>query len=224
MEQKRLPVFAERFSELRGNKTQGEFAEFLGISRPTVGFYENGTRIPDALVLRQISEKCQVSTDWLLGISEYKRKSNEMIEASDLGLSEQAIEALKDLSVESDMSETILPVLNRLLCTEEFVQLLTGLYALKIATEHSLNNPEPAPMTPRWKQAIKDKDKADEILNRHERGMYQIVTQHSYLDMLHFHLEAALREVISEYVYDRKELSEHFLREAKEMHSGNEGK
>lgn len=69
MEQKRFPVFAERFAQLRGDMTQGEFAEFLGISRPTVGFYENGTRIPDALVLRQIAEKCHVSADWLIGLS-----------------------------------------------------------------------------------------------------------------------------------------------------------
>lgn len=45
MEQKRMPIFAERFAQLRGEMTQGEFAEFLGISRPTVGFYENGTRL-----------------------------------------------------------------------------------------------------------------------------------------------------------------------------------
>lgn len=83
MEQKRFPTFSKRFSELRKDMTQGEFAEFLGISRPTVGFYENGTRIPDALVLRQISEKCQVSTDWLLGLSNF-RTEVERSEANDL--------------------------------------------------------------------------------------------------------------------------------------------
>ena len=70
MEQKRLPIFAERFAKLRGDMTQGEFADTLGISRPTVGFYENGSRLPDALVLRQIAEKCKVSSDWLLGLSD----------------------------------------------------------------------------------------------------------------------------------------------------------
>lgn len=58
MEQKRMPIFAERFAQLRGEMTQAEFAEFLGISRPTVGFYENGVRLPDALLLCQIAEKC----------------------------------------------------------------------------------------------------------------------------------------------------------------------
>ena len=58
--QKKLPVFAERFRELRGDMTQDKFADFVGISRPTVGFYENGDRLPDALVLKKIAEKCHV--------------------------------------------------------------------------------------------------------------------------------------------------------------------
>ena len=70
--ERRMPVFADRFIELRGKRTQDEFAKFLGISRPTVGFYESGQRIPDAVVLRQIAEKCNVSTDYLLGLTDEK--------------------------------------------------------------------------------------------------------------------------------------------------------
>lgn len=76
MEKQRFPIFAKRFNELRGDMSQDEFSKYLGISRPTVGFYENGARIPDALVLRQIAEKCNVSVDWLLGLSD----SPQMIE------------------------------------------------------------------------------------------------------------------------------------------------
>lgn len=98
MEQKRLPVFAERFSKLRGEKTQGEFADFLGISRPTVGFYENGSRLPDALVLRQISEKCKVSADWLLGISDAKAQCGDLRQACAFtGLSEEALTSIEEL-------------------------------------------------------------------------------------------------------------------------------
>lgn len=63
----RLPDFSNRFRALRGNRSQEEFARFCGISRPTVSFYENGARIPDAMILRQIAEKCNVSIDWLIG-------------------------------------------------------------------------------------------------------------------------------------------------------------
>lgn len=47
-----------------------EFAELLGMSRQTVGFYLNGDRIPDALGILRIAEKCNVSADWLLGLSD----------------------------------------------------------------------------------------------------------------------------------------------------------
>ena len=66
---RRFPVFTDRFNELRGDKTQKDFAEFLGMSRATVAFYCSGERIPDALTLKGIAEKCNVSSDWLLGLS-----------------------------------------------------------------------------------------------------------------------------------------------------------
>lgn len=66
----RFPMFQERFNQLRGDMSITDFAALLSMSRQTVGFYLNGTRIPDVLGLRQISEKCKVSTDWLLGLSD----------------------------------------------------------------------------------------------------------------------------------------------------------
>ena len=65
----KFPEFQRRFSDLRGDKTQAEFADFLGLSRPTVGLYESGKRVPDALTLKRIAEKCEVSADYLLGLS-----------------------------------------------------------------------------------------------------------------------------------------------------------
>lgn len=91
---KKMPIFAARFSELRGDRTQAEFAEFLGISRPTVGFYENGERIPDALVLKQIAERCGVTTDYLVGLRDNKTKVNTDI-GVETGLSDNAIELLR---------------------------------------------------------------------------------------------------------------------------------
>lgn len=85
MEQKKLSVFSERFHCLRIRSlnhrgepmSQAEFAAYLGISRPTIGFYENGTRYPDAYVLNQIASKCHVSADWLLGLSDFMTHAQE---------------------------------------------------------------------------------------------------------------------------------------------------
>ena len=90
----RLPIFTERFRELQGEKTNTEFADFLGISRQTVGFYCNGDRVPDALTLIKISQKCGVSADWLLGLSDYKNKETESTSAKELGLSEKSVNFL----------------------------------------------------------------------------------------------------------------------------------
>ena len=70
----RIPEFRERFAKLRGKRTQKEFADYLGIARPTVGFYENGDRIPDAAALKKICSVCGVTSDYLLGLSDYENQ------------------------------------------------------------------------------------------------------------------------------------------------------
>ena len=76
----RLKVFQERFDLLRkehgSNNT--DFAKFLDMSRQTVGFYLNGDRVPDALNLIRIAEKCSVSADWLLGLTDEKTPNTEI--------------------------------------------------------------------------------------------------------------------------------------------------
>ena len=76
----RLKVFQERFDLLRkehgSNNT--DFAKFLDMSRQTVGFYLNGDRVPDALNLVKIAEKCNVSVDWLLGLTDEKTPNAEI--------------------------------------------------------------------------------------------------------------------------------------------------
>lgn len=81
----RLPIFTERFRQLQGEMSNTEFADSLGISRQTVGFYCNGDRVPDAVTLVKIAEKCKVSADWLLGVSNFptivqKRDANDLFD------------------------------------------------------------------------------------------------------------------------------------------------
>ena len=69
----RLPIFTERFRELQGERSNTEFAEFLGISRQTVGFYWNGDRVPDAITLIKIAKKCEVSAIGCWGFQTRRR-------------------------------------------------------------------------------------------------------------------------------------------------------
>lgn len=117
METSRLPKFQERFKELRGDMPQGEFCKKIRISRPTVSLYENGERIPDAEVLRNIAEYCNVSADWLLGLSDIQTANEDMKTAQRVtGLSEKAIENAKSLD---DIT-----LLTRLLEDDAFIKLL----------------------------------------------------------------------------------------------------
>jgi transcriptional regulator with XRE-family HTH domain len=92
-----IPIFCSRFKKLRLDRklNQAEFAEYLGISRPTVGFYENGDRIPDAHMLLEIANKCEVSADYLLGLTENITVDTARIDIL-FGLSTKLIEYLQD--------------------------------------------------------------------------------------------------------------------------------
>lgn len=94
----RFPEFQTAFNELMGDMTIKEFAEKLNMSRATVGFYSAGQRIPDALGIKAISEKCGVSADWLLGISGGVKTSNTDVKTvvKYTGLSEKSVNILHE--------------------------------------------------------------------------------------------------------------------------------
>jgi transcriptional regulator with XRE-family HTH domain len=71
--------FPTRLKMLRGDRSQGEFATFLGInSQQTYANYENG-RVPKMPILQQISQRCGVSLEWLLGTPESKNNISESV-------------------------------------------------------------------------------------------------------------------------------------------------
>lgn len=63
-------TFSERIRKLRAERgmNQGQFADFVGISRGAMSYYEQEARVPDISVLKSICEKCGVSADYMLGI------------------------------------------------------------------------------------------------------------------------------------------------------------
>lgn len=99
MANSRLPVFTERFLLLRGDMTQAQLEEKLGISRTTISLYEGGKRVPGALELKKIAEKCNVSADYLLGLREDPTTDRDVQFVSDYtGLSGDAIEKIHSLA------------------------------------------------------------------------------------------------------------------------------
>lgn len=65
-------TFPKRIKELRSSlcKTQSDFADFIGTTQSALSGYENGDRTPSYEILIAISQKCNVSIDWLCGLSD----------------------------------------------------------------------------------------------------------------------------------------------------------
>lgn len=67
----RLKLLRKR---LKVNQT--EFSKMIGISSATLSAYETGVKNPSLAVLKNIAETCNVSIDWLCGLSEKESLSN----------------------------------------------------------------------------------------------------------------------------------------------------
>lgn len=67
-----MTVFAERVKNLRSKrgKTQDEIGKALGKSREAVSKYEKGEREPDLDALASFARYFNVSTDYILGITD----------------------------------------------------------------------------------------------------------------------------------------------------------
>lgn len=65
-------MLGERLRTLRNKKkkTQQQVSEYIGITRPAYTAYEKGTRNPDYGILEKLATYFDVTTDYLLGISE----------------------------------------------------------------------------------------------------------------------------------------------------------
>lgn len=64
-------ILGERLHNLRIEKkmSQKDFAEFLGINQPMLSSYEKGRVLPSLDILKKIASLCQVSLDWLCGMT-----------------------------------------------------------------------------------------------------------------------------------------------------------
>lgn len=61
-----IEFFGERLRELRGRKSLQEVADFIGITRVALGYYEKGERKPDIERLCKIVNYYNVSADFSL--------------------------------------------------------------------------------------------------------------------------------------------------------------
>ena len=81
-------IFQERFRELKSKyKTYESMSEDIRITRQTIGMYYNGKSLPNGENIIKICNAFNVTSDWLLGLSDVNTKdktTNIMDKASTL--------------------------------------------------------------------------------------------------------------------------------------------
>ena len=108
-------VFGKRLKELRKEHgcTIVQFADMVGISKSTLGYYENDKRMPDIEILARIANVLNVSADYLIGRTNTTAQKGKMKTVCEFtGLSDSAAEFLAQLVKDKDYEK--LSVINHL--------------------------------------------------------------------------------------------------------------
>ena len=110
----KLPITAKRLRQLRSEKNwrQVDIAEKIGVSLRAIVKWECGKTLPDTDALLRLSKKYNVSTDYLLGLSDYRTGAAGEYFSQETGLSDGAIAALienrKSAAIEKGFRDNVL--------------------------------------------------------------------------------------------------------------------
>ena len=124
-------LFGDRILELmKPHETQMEFGERVGVNRNTIASYTRiKDKMPDTEIILKISRSCNVSADWLLGLSEIRSPDiSAQAVGKYTGLDGDTIEKLHSLSSETDEAAAIRWLFNRISTTEPGAALAYSLY------------------------------------------------------------------------------------------------
>lgn len=118
-----LPV---RLRELMSSSgyTQADLAVHLGITRQSVAAYMDGSANPTPTAIVSIAGFLGVSTDYLLGVSDYRKTEATQLTVEELGLSEDAASTLQFENGRYDKSKLV--VLNYLIENMSFLEKITS--------------------------------------------------------------------------------------------------
>lgn len=92
------------------NYTQEDIAEFLNLSRATITNYESGKRSPDYDTLIKLAKKYNVTTDYLLGLTEAETTDKDKRYICDYtGLSVETVDKLHSYKIASLCKQAFSP-------------------------------------------------------------------------------------------------------------------
>ena len=116
--------FASRLKKLREEHglSQAELADKLGVSRGSISFYENKSRVPDIDVLLSLCNYFSVPSDYLIGLSDDPKPAPTATQET--GLSYYAIERLDAWNTRYPDGKRGLNALSRIIVYSDFFHLL----------------------------------------------------------------------------------------------------
>lgn len=107
----------DRLRELRGNSSQIECANNLGVKFANYNKWENGISTPNYKILIKIADYYNVSLDYLTGRVDYEDLSYRAA-CEQTGLTENAIKGIQQLQKDSTDNFNYIGMLNELLCLQ----------------------------------------------------------------------------------------------------------
>lgn len=118
--------FGERLLKLREdrNETQLDLANAIGITRQSLSRYETNERTPNIDIIYSVAKHYNVSTDYLLGLSQVQSLDNDIqIACKVTGLSDESIKNLKLIESNNERSMTNMIISSQFFL--EFVDFIT---------------------------------------------------------------------------------------------------
>lgn len=125
--------FPKRLKALREaiGVSQDDFAKALGVSRPTISYYEKGDRLPDIDMLGRINRLTECSIEYLMGYADNMKPANVEI-GRYTSLSDGAIDVLEDVSFHTD-------ILNFLIEHKDYNRLMNAISLYTVLKTPSYN-------------------------------------------------------------------------------------
>lgn len=118
LEGENMNKFNERFKSERKNKnlTQKELADVFNTDKSTISKYENGHNKPDIDVLIKYADFFEVSIDYLLGRTEAKIVTSEIVMNDDLAqICEDLINTPKVISILDELKNLSEPDIDKII-------------------------------------------------------------------------------------------------------------
>lgn len=119
-------MFADRIKELREEKniSQKEFAKTIGVAQSTYALYETDKREPSFDVLIKIAQYFNVTTDYLLGLTNGRTQGNANINQI-TGLEETSINILRQYNHDSFGDDIEIRTVNTVIQDKDLLGFIT---------------------------------------------------------------------------------------------------